>query len=193
MSFNDFDLFLSSMEDVKPLKHDTAQFDSTKQGPSLAQQEKRKAAECDLAIDENYLRSEFVELLDPHAILAFKKDGVQGQVYKNLRLAKYQLDATLDLHGQPLQRARSTLFNFIDDCHKRNIRVVLIRHGIGIKNKSQPGILKSYTNKWLQEIPAVLAFHSALKHHGGSGATYVMIKKSDEKKHENREIHSKRS
>ena len=86
-----------------------------------------------------------------------------------------------------------TLFNFIDDCHKRNIRVVLIRHGIGIKNKSQPGILKSYTNKWLQEIPAVLAFHSALKHHGGSGATYVMIKKSDEKKHENREIHSKRS
>ena len=36
MSFNDFDLFLSSMEDVKPLKHDTVQFDSTKQGPSLS-------------------------------------------------------------------------------------------------------------------------------------------------------------
>ena len=65
MSLNDFDLFLSSMEDVKPLKHDTVQFDSTKQGPSLAQQEKRKAAECDLAIDENYLRSEFVCLLQP--------------------------------------------------------------------------------------------------------------------------------
>nr|WP_193988574.1 DNA endonuclease SmrA [Lelliottia steviae] len=193
MSLDDFDLFLMSMEDVKPLKHDTVKLKSTKQGPSLAQQEKRKAAECDLSVDENYLQSEYVELLDPHAVLSFKNEGVQAQVFKNLRLAKYQLDATLDLHGQPLQRARTTLLTFIDDCRKRNIRVVLVRHGIGIKNKSKPGILKSYTNKWLQEIPSVLAFHSALKHHGGNGATYVLLKKSDEKKHENREIHSKRS
>jgi len=50
----------------------------------------------------------------------------------------------------------------------------------------------SYTNKWLQEIDCVLAFHSAMRHHGGSGATYVLIKKSDEKKSENRERHSKR-
>jgi DNA-nicking Smr family endonuclease len=70
--------------------------------------------------------------------------------------------------------------------------VVVIRHGIGIKNKTKPGILKNYVNKWLQELPAVLAFHSALKYQGGSGVTYVMLKKSDEKKHENRENHSKR-
>ncbi|TMP13407.1 DNA endonuclease SmrA, partial [Pseudoalteromonas sp. S2721] len=57
--------------------------------------------------------------------MALKKDGVQGQVYKHLRLAKYKHDATLDLHGQPLQRARSPLFKFIDEGHKRKIRVVL--------------------------------------------------------------------
>ncbi|KTF12769.1 DNA endonuclease SmrA [Pseudoalteromonas sp. H103] len=192
MPFSDFDLFLSSMEDIKPINHDTVTPISNSHSATLAQQEKRKAAQINLANDENYLQSEHVEILDPLAILSFKKDGVQSAVFKNLRLAKYQVDATLDLHGQLLKNARNTLFSFIADCHQRNIRVVLLRHGIGIKNKAKPGILKSYVNKWLQELPQVLAFHTALRHHGGSGATYVLLKKSEEKKHENREIHSKR-
>ena len=192
MPLSDFDLFLSSMEDVKPINHDTVTPISNSHSATLAQQEKRKAAQINLVNDENYLQSEHVEILDPLAILSFKKDGVQSAVFKNLRLAKYQVDATLDLHGQLLKNARNTLFSFIADCHQRNIRVVLIRHGIGIKNKAKPGILKSYVNKWLQELPQVLAFHTALRHHGGSGATYVLLKKSEEKKHENREIHSKR-
>ncbi|MDO6836172.1 DNA endonuclease SmrA [Pseudoalteromonas carrageenovora] len=192
MPLSDFDLFLSSMEDVKPINHDTVTPISNSHSATLAQQEKRKAAQINLANDENYLQSEHVEILDPLAILSFKKDGVQSAVFKNLRLAKYQVDATLDLHGQLLKNARNTLFSFIADCHQRNIRVVLIRHGIGVKNKAKPGILKSYVNKWLQELPQVLAFHTALRHHGGSGATYVLLKKSEEKKHENREIHSKR-
>lgn len=192
MPFSDFDLFLSSMEDIKPINHDTVTPISNSHSATLAQQEKRKAAQINLANDENYLQSEHVEILDPLAILSFKKDGVQSAVFKNLRLDKYQVDATLDLHGQLLKNARNTLFSFIADCHQRNIRVVLIRHGIGIKNKAKPGILKSYVNKWLQELPQVLAFHTALRHHGGSGATYVLLKKSEEKKNENREIHSKR-
>lgn len=192
MSLSDFDLFLSSMEDVEPLNHDTVKPLHIQSAPSLAQQEKRKAAEADLTIDENYLQSELVELLLPDALLSYKNKGVQEGVFKNLRLAKYQIDATLDLHGQPLKSARLALFDFIHDCHIKNIRVVLVRHGIGIKNKKTPGILKSYTNKWLQELPSVLAFHTALRQHGGIGATYVLIKKSDEKKHENRERHAKR-
>ncbi|ADT67926.1 Smr domain (Small MutS Related) containing protein [Pseudoalteromonas sp. SM9913] len=134
-----------------------------------------------------------LELLDPFAILSFKKEGVQSAVFKNVRLAKYQLDATLDLHGQLLKNAHASLLAFVQDCHQRNIRMVLVRHGIGIKNKTKPGILKSYVNQWLQTIPCVLAFHTALRQHGGSGATYVLLKKSDDKKHQNREIHSKRS
>jgi DNA-nicking Smr family endonuclease len=192
MSLSDFDLFLSSMEDVQPINHDTITPNANRHNTTLAQQQKRKAAELRLIDDENYLQSEFVELLDPHALLSYKKAGVQSAVFKNLRLAKYQLDATLDLHGQLLKNARSTLFNFITDCQQRNIRVLLIRHGTGIKNKAKPGILKSYVNKWLQQLPAVLAYHTALKHHGGHGATYVLLKKSDEKKHENRERYAKR-
>jgi len=192
MPLSDFDLFLSSMEDVTPLEHDTVNYQHTSYVPTLAQQQKRQAAESNLNVDEYYIQSEPVELIDPHAHLSFKNAGVQEAVFKNLRLAKYQIDATLDLHGHSLKNARNALFNFITDCNQRNIRVVLIRHGIGFKNKKHPGVLKSYTNKWLQELEQVLAFHSAQKQHGGSGATYVLIKKSDEKKIENRERHSKR-
>ncbi|KAF7779806.1 hypothetical protein PMAN_a0738 [Pseudoalteromonas marina] len=192
MSLSDFDLFLSSMEDVTPISSDTIKPLSSNPHSSLAQQQKRQAAENTLSTDENYLSTESVELVEPFAILSFKKDGVQGPVFKNLRLAKYQVDATLDLHGQLLKNARNTLFNFINDCQQQNVRVVLIRHGVGIKNKTKPGILKSFVNKWLPELPAVLAYHTAQRHHGGSGATYVLLKKSADKKHENREIHSKR-
>ncbi|ATG58809.1 MULTISPECIES: DNA endonuclease SmrA [Pseudoalteromonas] len=192
MSLSDFDLFLSSMEDVTPISSDTIKPLSSSPHSSLAQQQKRQAAENTLSTDENYLSTESVELVEPFAILSFKKDGVQGPVFKNLRLAKYQVDATLDLHGQLLKNARNTLFNFINDCQQQNVRVVLIRHGVGIKNKTKPGILKSFVNKWLTELPAVLAYHTAQRHHGGSGATYVLLKKSADKKHENREIHSKR-
>ncbi|WP_286890727.1 DNA endonuclease SmrA [Pseudoalteromonas sp. ESRF-bin5] len=192
MSLSDFDLFLSSMEDVTPISSDTIKPLSSSPHSSLAQQQKRQAAENTLSTDENYLSTESVELVEPFAILSFKKDGVQGPVFKNLRLANYQVDATLDLHGQLLKNARNTLFNFINDCQQQNVRVVLIRHGVGIKNKTKPGILKSFVNKWLPELPAVLAYHTAQRHHGGSGATYVLLKKSADKKHENREIHSKR-
>ncbi|WP_375277581.1 DNA endonuclease SmrA [Pseudoalteromonas marina] len=192
MSLSDFDLFLSSMEDVTPISSDTIKPLSSSPHSSLAQQQKRQAAENTLSTDEKYLSTESVELVEPFAILSFKKDGVQGPVFKNLRLAKYQVDATLDLHGQLLKNARNTLFNFINDCQQQNVRVVLIRHGVGIKNKTKPGILKSFVNKWLPELPAVLAYHTAQRHHGGSGATYVLLKKSADKKHENREIHSKR-
>lgn len=192
MSLSDFDLFLSSMEDVTPISSDTIKPLSSSPHSSLAQQQKRQAAGNTLSTDENYLSTESVEFVEPFAILSFKKDGVQGPVFKNLRLAKYQVDATLDLHGQLLKNARNTLFNFINDCQQQNVRVVLIRHGVGIKNKTKPGILKSFVNKWLPELPAVLAYHTAQRHHGGSGATYVLLKKSADKKHENREIHSKR-
>ncbi len=194
MRLSDSELFLASMADVTPLKADDAHSysEKPKAGPTIAQLEKRKAAEQDLELDANYLASEYVELLEPYALLSYKKDGVQEAVFKNLRLAKYQIDATLELSGMSLQSARKAIFECVRDCQRRNIRVLLVRHGIGLKSKPHPALLKSYSNKWLQELPEILAFHSAQKHHGGSGATYVLMKKSEDKKQENRERHAKR-
>ncbi|ESP95374.1 MULTISPECIES: DNA endonuclease SmrA [Pseudoalteromonas] len=193
MAMTDEELFLASMGDVVPLAQDNrAQLEKQKSQPTEAQLARREAAQKELDFDPNFLSTEYVDLLDPHDQLGYKKDGVQEGVYKNLRLGKYQIDATLDLHGKSFVEARQALFEFVVDCQKRNIRVLLIRHGIGLKSKPFPAILKSYCNKWLQEMPNVLAFHSALTCHGGSGSTYTLLKKSEEKKLENREIHAKR-
>jgi DNA-nicking Smr family endonuclease len=193
MAMTDEELFLASMGDVVPLAQDNqAQLKRQQNEPTLAQLARREAAEQEQDFDPNFLSTEYVDLLDPHDLLSYKKDGVQQGVFKNLRLGKYQIDATLDLHGKPFREARKSLFDFITDCHQRSIRVLLMRHGIGLKSKPFPAILKSYCNKWLQEMPQVLAFHSALSCHGGNGSTYVLLKKSEEKKVENRERHAKR-
>ncbi|MCF2907892.1 MULTISPECIES: DNA endonuclease SmrA [Pseudoalteromonas] len=193
MAMTDEELFLASMGDVVPLAQDKkAELRRQQNEPTLAQLARREAAEQEQDFDPNFLSTEYVDLLDPHDLLSYKKDGVQQGVFKNLRLGKYQIDATLDLHGKPFREARKSLFDFITDCHQRSIRVLLIRHGIGLKSKPFPAILKSYCNKWLQEMPQILAFHTALSCHGGNGATYVLLKKSEEKKVENRERHAKR-
>ncbi|MFY8273096.1 DNA endonuclease SmrA [Pseudoalteromonas sp. SSDWG2] len=189
----DSHLFAEFMGDVTPLaKPDTVNHYGRPNTPTLAQLEKRRAAEQAVILDENLLASEHVELLEPHDFLAFKKSGVQEGVFKNLRLGKYDVDATLDLHGQTLVQARKAMFETITDCHQRNIRVLLVRHGIGEKSQPHKGILKSYVRHWLEQLDCVLAFHSALKCHGGLGSTYVLLKKSAQKKLENRELHAKR-
>jgi hypothetical protein len=40
---------------------------------------------------------------------------------------------------------------------------------------------------WLPEFPQILAFHSAQGQHGGTGSVYIMLRKSDREKKENRE------
>jgi len=46
---------------------------------------------------------------------------------------------------------------------------------------------------WLDHIPELMCAHSALPQHGGSGALYILLKKSEYKKQETRERHHKRT
>jgi len=77
------------------------------------------------------------------------------------------------------------IVGFIDECMQHDIRCVLINHGKGFDRQPQPGLLKSCVAHWLPQLPAVMAYHSAQKHHGGVGATYVMLRKSEKKRLEN--------
>lgn len=192
MQEHDLDLFLQEMADVKPLQQDEILQQNGEFMPTLAQQARRKAAEQEMEYDPNYLSMEYVDLVKPDEDFAYKKDGVQEGVYRNLRLGKYQMDATLNLLGKTLTEARSQLFHFVEDCHKRGIRTLLIHHGMGRNSKPHPAILRSYVFKWLPQIPVVLACHTAQKHHGSYSATYVLLQKNAEQKRENRERHTKR-
>ncbi|WP_111978461.1 DNA endonuclease SmrA [Algibacillus agarilyticus] len=188
---NELDLFMQEMADVKPLVQQP-QIEKVKSEPSLAQLARRAAAQNDLAFDPNTLSNEFVEPIDPYDVLVYKKEGVQEGVCKKLRLGKYPIETRLNLNHLTVQEARTETFNYLKNCYQRNIRLINIVHGIGLNSKPYPAILKSHINKWLRELDIVLAFHTAIKVHGGYGATYVLLKKSEEKRIENRERFAKR-
>ncbi len=52
--------------------------------------------------------------------------------------------------------------------------------------------MKSFVTTWLMQIKEVQCCHSAQRFHGGTGALYVLLQKSADKKLENRERHQKR-
>ncbi|WP_054113091.1 DNA endonuclease SmrA [Marinagarivorans algicola] len=156
---------------------------------ALAQ--RREAAQLEAAIPDDPLSGDPIEMVEPMALLAFVRPGVQHGVYKSMRMGKYAIDARLDLHKMTVERARVIVYQFIKDCVANDVRTALITHGKG-EGRKQPALLKSCVAYWLPQMDHVLAFHTAQKHHGSYGATYVLLKKSAAKKNKTREQYLKR-
>ena len=191
MSEDDFDLFKEELKGVKRIKNERVNLHQANEAPSLAQQAAKEAA---LGIkkkrDKNPLTTEFVNMVKPDDWLEYKKDGVQEAVYKKLRLGKYTIEDTIDLHRRTVKEARDDVYHFIKHCMNKDKRLVLITHGKGERSQPQ-AIIKSFVNHWLQQLTDVIAFHSAQKQHGGVGSVYVLLKKSDTAKQINRERYNK--
>ncbi|GAA5188554.1 DNA endonuclease SmrA [Ferrimonas gelatinilytica] len=186
------ELFLEAMSDVMPLADSDRVVTQGGFQPTDAQLARRQAAQAESEPESDGLSLEAVEPIDPEDVIGWTRGGMQHGVYKNLRLGKYQLDARLDLHGHSVESARTALLQFVADCQLTDVRCALILHGKGLNSKPFRGVLKSYLAKWLPHVPEVLAFHSAQRHHGGTGAVYVLMRKSQKQKLENRERHQKR-
>jgi DNA-nicking Smr family endonuclease len=183
--------FLKELNDVKPIKKiDTVP--TSQQKNTLAQQLKRQAIEASQSLTNNYLSVEKVEPVDPYDHISFKKDGVQQGVFKNLRLGKYKIDSVLSLQQHKFEQARTILFEHILDSHKKSDRTLLIKHGLGLHSQPFPALLKSYTHQWLQQMPEVIAYYTAQPKHGGNSAVYVLLKKNQQEKANNRELHRKK-
>lgn len=174
-------LIADALADVRPLKVDTRVTLTKAAVPAETLLHKRRHAERAEVQAIDRLSGEFIEPVDPHAVLAYKRTGIQDGVYRSLRLGKYAVDAQLDLHNLTVEQARAAVHGFIEDCVKYNIRVALVAHGKGEGRMPQPALLKSCIAHWLPQLTEVQAFHSAQKQHGGAGATYVLIRKSSKK------------
>ena len=186
------DDFLKAMlsEDVKPLRKDKRITKTLATDNDIDKEARRQAAESFDTVEQDPLSSEPVDMLEPLALLSFLRPGVQYGVFKNLRMGKYAIDARLDLHRQTVEQARRSVYQFVVDCIANDIRTVLITHGKG-EDRAQPALLKSCVAHWLPQIPEVLAFHTAQKHHGSYGATYVLLKKSKADKLKNKKRNTK--
>ncbi|NLS11644.1 DNA endonuclease SmrA [Vibrio sp. SM6] len=190
MSNDDLDLFQQMMGDVTPLNYDTAEHKKNHQ-VTETHLAKRAAAVSLEGKDADGLSLDHAPMLKPDDIVEYKRDGVQDGVYRKLRLGKYPIQAKLDLHRRTLKQAREDVLAFLRQSMALDIRTVLIVHGRG-ERANPPALMKSFVCHWLQQLTEVQCIHSAQRFHGGSGASYVLLRKSDEKKLETRERHQKR-
>lgn len=106
--------------------------------------------------------------------ISFKQSSISNKTLRKLRKGQYNVDAMLDLHGLSIEKARSAVDHFLQECCQRGVRIALIIHGKG--SHSQMPILKNKLNQWLRNVSVVLAFCSALPTHGSRGAIYVLLK-----------------
>ena len=186
MNPDDKSFFLDAMEDVQPLKR----------GPDIHWQPSRNTRtrqEVDSEQLDNFLTLDFLDLLPLEEPLAFQREGVQQGVIDKLRSGKYARQASLNLLRQPAERCRQMPYPFICQARRHALRNLIIIHGKAREQNSHPNVVRSYLARWLTEFEDVQAFCVALPHHGGSGACYVSLRKSDEAKQENWERHAKRS
>lgn len=177
--------FLQEMSDVEPLKQNKVTLKKALEDTPGKAVRRSLAVSSGSTVDP--LMSSDIVHLKSGDILAYRRDGVQHGVYKKLRMGRYQIDASLDLHRMSVDEARREVFRFLQECFKYELRVVMILHGKGERNPDNIATLKSHLAMWLPQVEEVLAFHSAQKAHGGTGAVYVMLKKSDAAKQANRE------
>ncbi len=172
-------------DDVTPIKIEKRVVIDKRHTDDKTLARRRDCAQSVIEQMDDPLAGEPVEMVEPLAELSFRRTGVQHGVFRNLRLGKYALDARLDLHKMTVDRARQEVYQFIKDCMQNDVRTALITHGKG-ETRQQPALLKSCVAFWLPQIEDVLAFHSAQRPHGGAGATYVLLRKSERKKQETR-------
>jgi DNA-nicking Smr family endonuclease len=185
------DLFLTEMSDVTPLKREprVARKGASRNARDPSLEQRRQAAVEGKPVDRNILTDDGIAPLDSWLVLEFKRPGVQHGVFRKLKQGRYEAEARLDLHRMNAAAARRELFGFIEQAFELGLRSVLVIHGKGESKaeRERSSILKGCTNHWLRELDVVQAFHSAQPRHGGTGAVYVLLKKSEEKKRENRE------
>lgn len=190
MQQEDFDLFQQLMGDVQPLKQDTTDLKKSHQ-VTIGQLAKRQAAEKNQEYADKFLSLDYAPMLKPEDIIEYKRNGVQDGVFRKLRLGKYLIEGRLDLHKKTLEQARDEIVSFIRRCLRMDLRTIIIVHGKGNRS-TPPAMMKSYVAYWLPQIEDVQCVHSAQRFHGGTGAVYVLLRKSPNKKLETREYHQKR-
>ncbi|UYZ82997.1 Smr/MutS family protein [Entomomonas sp. E2T0] len=176
---DDISLFRAEMKGVKPIKYDKA--DISKKTKDKLQIKTLKENAANTLTKENIidgLSDQFVIDVEPEEFLYWANNGVQESQMRRLKAGQIPFAGSIDLHGLTVDQSRKLLWEFLDEATKLEIRCVRVTHGKALrKDKSKP-IIKSYINTWLRQHPQILGFCSCQPKHGGTGAVYIILKRT---------------
>ncbi|MXU64725.1 Smr/MutS family protein [Oceanomicrobium pacificus] len=126
---------------------------------------------------------------DPMAAPAPSSIGMDRKRYRQMSQGKLRPEARLDLHGMTLSRAHSALQGFLLRAYAERMRLVLVITGKG--NTARPeahhlgpqrGVLRHNLPHWVDQPPLsqiVLQLAPAHRRHGGGGAYYIYLRRTD--------------
>ncbi|BAO44805.1 Smr/MutS family protein [Thiolapillus brandeum] len=162
---DEFSAFQEAMQGVTPLEHDKASPWKQRKRPVPLEHSPDGSAPGDEFADTSEDTPDFLE---------FRRPGIQHRLWSDLQRGVLQPEATLDLHGMRVRDARQALAQFLNQSLAGRKRCVRIIHGKGRGSSQQP-VLKQRLNQWLPQKKEVLAYCSAPRWDGGTGAAYVLL------------------
>jgi DNA-nicking Smr family endonuclease len=99
--------------------------------------------------------------------------------HRKIAKGKLNLSARIDLHGLTQGEAHGLLLAFLHRAHAEGLRHILIITGKGTSFGSD-GVLRQAVPHWFATPafrPYVGAYEDAARHHGGTGALYVRLRR----------------
>ncbi|WP_149553937.1 Smr/MutS family protein [Treponema pectinovorum] len=91
-------------------------------------------------------------------------------------LRKMRPDARIDLHGLTRDEAWARLESFVEDCLRRGYKKIEIVHGKGIHSNGSDPVLGQMVKTFIEQNKHLGASAHNDRRHGGSGATWVLLK-----------------
>ena len=173
------DFFLKNMKGVKPFKKDSS---ITKTKTTNKQNEKlyRKIN------TKNTSKQTISE--DKVSSIEFKLSF--GEINKELKRGKINIDRRIDLHGYGLAEAHEKFINEVKKNYNKNKRCLLIITGKGVHKKTENeqdtnpklfyGKIKNSIISWINEDNLkkyIFTYQDAGFEHGGDGALFVYLRK----------------
>ena len=173
------DFFLKNMKGVKPFKKDTSVVKSkTANKKNIKLDKKTKNKNTNKKTNTKY------ELTSPEFKLSF------GEINKELKRGKINIDRRIDLHGYSLVEAHEKFISEVKKNYNKNKRCILIITGKGVHKKIENeqdtnpklfyGKIKNSIINWINEDDLkkyILTYQDAGFEHGGDGALFVYLRK----------------
>jgi DNA-nicking Smr family endonuclease len=175
---SDNSLFATQMRGVKRIQHDRA---DTGKPRTDRQQLNTRRLNATVRSNEHKvdgLSDQFVIDVGAEDELYWARDGVQESQMRKLKAGQVPFEGSLDLHGMSVEKARETLWAFLEEATRLEIRCVRVTHGKAARMDGKRPMIKSHVNTWLRQHPQALGFTSCLPRHGGAGAIYLLLKRT---------------
>lgn len=171
---DDSELFRAAIGEVRPLPDRPAPPGRPRPRP------RARMAERDEEAARDEFRHALEELpLEADDVLSYRQESLPGRAWQRLKRGEISAQEELDLHGLDARTAEGLLREFLADAREHGLGCVRVIHGKGrgsddVGSRGAP-VLKNLVDRMLRQRSGVLAFHSAPRAQGGTGAVLVLL------------------